>query len=348
MNGAKSALQEHVSRLSTEELTLLDKRLPVEVMNTLTIQRLFIGLSAQREAEIRGLQKGHIEHVKPAPVNIMVDTLTTRSFNDSQNLAAALLWEFPVGTGLEDMLLLFQRSMYDYFFYRVPKSSILPSQVNTFCPFAKRGLETVYFDDDGVVRTQSYRSYIYYESSPRKTPLSDISVGGLVRRCDIPDDLLRKALLALHPGDTLDKLNARLRNTDTLCKSKKRLDAFDVRSNVFGKELDRMVGVIRTPSFPRLPGNPNKSTFDFVTVEVTLIKSFYGKEVVQRLRPYLPALNQRVLDKVRRSSKLAQRPLLANLLKIDRIDVQPDWTLLYTIGFKDGLTGVLQEEAGEV
>lgn len=334
-----------MSGLSPEELAVLDKRLPVERINTLTLPRLFIGLSAQSGAEIRGLREGRIVQTDCAPVNIRVDLFDVHDFEDSQNVAAALLWEFPVGTELESMLPLFQRGMYAYLFYRIPQSPIQLDQINTFFPFATREMRDLYFDENGVV--QGHRKYVWVDGNLEPTePLSGSAKGTLVQDCTVQEALLRKALRVLRPGDTLDKLNARLRHPDALCRSDTRINAFDIRRDVFGDDLDRIVGTIRTPSFSRLPENPSKSAFDFVTVEVTLIKSFYGKEVLQRLRPHLPVLNQRVLNKVRLSAKLAQRPLLANLLKIDRIEVQPDWTLLYTIGFKDGVEAALRETTG--
>lgn len=75
----------------------------------------------------------------------------------------------------------------------------------------------------------------------------------------------------------------------------------------------------------------NADVFDRIEVQVGLLQSWFGKDVINKLRPYTKRLNRLVMHRVSQHHYVQSRPGLIDCLEISRIDVLPCWALLYTI-----------------
>lgn len=109
--------------------------------------------------------------------------------------------------------------------------------------------------------------------------------------------------------------------------------------------LGDVLGTIDKPQFERYrdKAHRRKYTFDYITVDVSLLTR-YGKQSLQVARKHLPELKARVMEVVRATNRLKDKPLLQDLLYVKEFSVSGSgYVITALVEFKPGAEEALSE-----
>lgn len=113
--------------------------------------------------------------------------------------------------------------------------------------------------------------------------------------------------------------------------------------------LGDVLGTIDKPQFERYrdKAHRRKYTFDYITVDVSLLTR-YGKQSLQVARKHLPELKARIMEVVRATNRLKDKPLLQNLLYVKEFSVSGSgYVITALVEFKPGAEEALSEDKPE-
>ena len=120
---------------------------------------------------------------------------------------------------------------------------------------------------------------------------------------------------------------------------------FDEVTSLSALTLGDVLGTIDKPQFERYrdKAHRRKYTFDYITVDVSLLTR-YGKQSLQVARKHLPELKARVMEAVRATKRLADKPLLQDLLYVKEFSVSGSgYIITALVEFKPGAEEALSE-----
>lgn len=327
-------LQKRLDSLSNADRELLDRELPLSKINLLNVARGFFEITAVSGGTSRHLgsdltiRDGHSPGGEDYVVDI--DVVKPSCIALTPYVYACLLFEFEIGASLQDILPIFRLLVFEKVFYHHPPT-LTADNISPYAYEYVRSMHRyVYFDMDNRFHKVTYQI-------AHDLPLRD---GSMYRGVHLEDKLLDKVYAGLGDCASLQEFNELLHSSTLAVRSKQHLRF--LTAPVVPVDLTFCVSKIGPVRIRRVPGLPsNRDAFDSIEVEVGLLKSHYGKDVVKKLRPYLPVLNRAVLDKVKNYSYVRNRPGLVDYLYVERISVLPDYTLLYTFRPKEELAKCL-------
>ena len=70
---------------------------------------------------------------------------------------------------------------------------------------------------------------------------------------------------------------------------------------------------------------------DRIEVVVGLLKSYYGRKVVDVVKQRRKGVDERVMQHAMNSPYIQSHPELIGQLKITSVEIHPDWSIIYTI-----------------
>lgn len=124
---------------------------------------------------------------------------------------------------------------------------------------------------------------------------------------------------------------------------------FDEITSSSALTLGDVLGTIDKPQFERYRDKTHrrKYTFDYITVDVSLLTR-YGKQSLQVARKHLPELKARIMEVVRATNRLKDKPLLQNLLYVKEFSVSGSgYVITALVEFKPGAEEALSEDKPE-
>lgn len=317
------ALAKHIAGLSTKERQVLEQRCHLRRLSRVKLRCAARNVISRCGDSYRALRDGCIAEVEPSG---FYDANAKPSDWDWEQNLAIVLWEFPVGTELTEMLELFRLACYDILLYRDPGE--LP-----YIPSNKRfsreyGRYYYFFDGDGRVH--------------KEWSLVDRSKDEV-----LSNPILCEAITHLDNGDTREKLEKEYSNTRHWLKNSLRWQEFDIGDNQYFPGMRDIVASIKQPRIIKAEGVSRPDVIEQVEVCVTLVKSVYGKDVIKHLRPKLRLLNALVVEKVAATPTFDRLSPLLNFFEISNISVTPDWTLRYTFTLKTEKEGLKDGQSEE-
>lgn len=182
----------------------------------------------------------------------------------------------------------------------------------------KRGNKLYFFDENGIYRC------IPSEEAKAKIAKAEIKLDNLYMIGDdeieyrywelnenigiqMSYNLLKKAICKLKEGDTIEVFSDYL-STVTLDKHNK------------PQGVERFITKIEKPIFAREPENTNKSTFDFIYVDVNIV-THWKQDRMQYIKNNEEQIKKMVINKIENSKDFQKFGIPTNLLKLSRCDL---------------------------
>lgn len=168
-----------------------------------------------------------------------------------------------------------------------------------------KGIE-YYFDDDGILKSKNMEycqdSINLVDTFSIETENENMFLKGMSFKY-INLLALRKAIARLEVGDSIQKFEEIIDNVRIEHHEKK-------------KGIERFITKIEKPIFERIPENENKNTFDFIRVDINIIKNFEGKR--KYIREHHNEICNMVLRKIEKDNRFLKYGIPINFLKIEK------------------------------
>lgn len=132
--------------------------------------------------------------------------------------------------------------------------------------------------------------------------------------------IVRRAITSLNVGDKIDKFFEFIENAQP--------NKIPLPSGI-----DRFITKIDAPSIERETGNKNTNTFDFIYVDVCIVKS-WESDKKQYIKTNMPEIKKRVLEKIESSKKFQKYGVPINFLRVTSITLTRDDVLHFIFELK--------------
>lgn len=168
-----------------------------------------------------------------------------------------------------------------------------------------KGIE-YYFNTDGVLESKKIYgctgSIDLYDTFSIETENENMFLKDMGFKC-INLLALRKAIARLEIGDSIQKFEEIIDNVRIEHHEKK-------------KGIERFITKIEKPTFERTPENENNNTFDFIRVDVNILKNFDEKR--KYIRNHHNEICNMVLKKIEKDKRFLKYGIPINFLKIEK------------------------------
>lgn len=136
---------------------------------------------------------------------------------------------------------------------------------------------------------------------------------------DINCTIARMALSKLKEGDTIEDFERLMQETT-------------LKENL-PTGLNRFITKIAKPDFERDPENSNTKTFDWITIDVYIVKEWSEKRM-DYIKKHIEEIKEMVLESISKSPSFKKYGVPINFLKLSNCVLRKDSTLVFTFELK--------------
>lgn len=188
----------------------------------------------------------------------------------------------------------------------------------------KKG-KVYYFDGKGIYRSTSVQ---------RAWSLKNSSVVGKNGKRRLDAIVIVMEYFDYENGSLLIKAICSLKEGDTIEKFKQILETVEYEENPKPTGINRFVTKIEKPVFERVPENPKNNTFDYIFVDVNIVKD-WEEDRRTYIQKYKKQICEMVLRKVQEDRTFKKFGVPVNFLKITSITLRKNSVLEFVLELKE-------------
>lgn len=185
-----------------------------------------------------------------------------------------------------------------------------------------------YFDSQGVYRSVTFQEAkkmglqnvdrLWNDGSYNANAIRMLQDQNL-KICNI--NLLLKVIAMLKEGDTIETFDEYLAGTY-------------IEKHEKPSGLDRFITKIENLKFVREPSNQSPNTFDFIYIDVNIVKE-WSEDRLTYIQKHKKKILEKVLEEVEKSKSFQKFGVPINFLKVGRITLRRDSVLEFVLELKE-------------